>query len=255
MRIAAWMFAVALAAAVPARADTLVVCTEGSPDFLNAALSTANTSFDVTEQTSDRLVGMEVGGSALVPALAESWSVSEDGLTYTFNLRRRVKWQSSAAFKPGREFNADDVLFTFNRMADKAASYHGLDSAYQEFQDLLEPAFKAVRKLDDHTVALDLKQPYAPLLGVLSMQPFSISSAEYADAMRRAGTPEQLDRSPIGTGPFQFLQYQRDSTVRFRAFPEFWGKAAGSPRTAKVDNLVFTIAPDPAIRYAKLRAG
>ena len=255
MRIAAWMFAAALAAAVPARADTLVVCTEGSPDFLNAALSTANTSFDVTEQTSDRLVGMEVGGSGLVPALAEAWSVSEDGLPYTFNLRRGVRWQSSAAFKPGREFNADDVLFTFNRMADKAAPYHGLDSAYQEFQELLEPAFKAVRKLDDHTVALDLKQPYAPLLGVLSMQPFSISSAEYADAMRRAGTPEQLDRSPIGTGPFQFVQYQRDSTVRFRAFPDFWGKAAGSPRTAKVDNLVFTIAPDPAIRYAKLRAG
>ena len=255
MRIAAWMFAAALAAAVPARADTLVVCTEGSPDFLNAALSTANTSFDVTEQTSDRLVGMEVGGSGLVPALAEAWSVSEDGLTYTFNLRRGVKWQSNAAFKPGREFNADDVVFTFNRMADKAAPFHGLDSAYQEFQDLLEPAYKGVRKLDDHTVALDLKQPYAPLLGALSMQPFSISSAEYADAMQRAGTPEQLDRSPIGTGPFQFVQYQRDSTVRFRAFPDFWGKAAGSPRTAKVDNLVFTITPDPAIRYAKLRAG
>ena len=171
MRIAACLFATALAAAVQARADTLVVCTEGSPDFLNAALSTANTSFDVTEQTSDRLVGMEVGGSGLVRALAEAWSVSEDGLTYTFKLRRGVKWQSNAAFKPGREFNADDVLFTFNRMADKAAPFHGLDSAYPEFLDLLEPA-KAVRKLDDHTVAIDLKQPYAPLLNALSMQPF-----------------------------------------------------------------------------------
>ena len=247
------VLAASLAAAAPSRADTLVVCTEGSPDFLNAALSTANTSFDVTEQTSDRLIGMEVGGSSLVPALAEAWSVSEDGLTYTFNLRRGLKWQSNAAFKPSREFNADDVLFTFNRMADKAAPYHGLDSAYPEFLELVEPAFKAVRKLDDQTVAIDLKQPYAPLLSALSMQPFSISSAEYAEAMQRAGTPEQLDRNPIGTGPFQFVQSQRDSTVRFRAFPDFWGKAAGSPRTAKVDNLVFTITPDPAIRYAKLR--
>ena len=110
--IAALGFAAALTAAAGAKADTLVVCTEGSPDFLNAALSTANTSFDVTEQTSDRLVGMEVGGSALVPALAESWAVSEDGLTYTFKLRHGVKWLSNAAFKPTREFNADDVLFS-----------------------------------------------------------------------------------------------------------------------------------------------
>ena len=84
-RIPCLVVAAALSAAVQARADTLVVCTEGGPDFLNAALGTASTSFDMTEQTSDRLIGMEVGGSGLVPALAESWSVSEDGLTYAFN--------------------------------------------------------------------------------------------------------------------------------------------------------------------------
>ncbi len=84
---------------------------------------------------SDRLVGMEVGCSALVPALAESWPVSGDGLIYTFMLRRGVKWQSNAAFKPVREFNADDVVLTFNRMADKALPYHGVDSAYPEFQE------------------------------------------------------------------------------------------------------------------------
>jgi dipeptide transport system substrate-binding protein len=91
------------------------------------------------------------------------------------------------------------------------------------------------------------------LLNVLSMQPFSISSAEYADALQKAGKQDQLDQSPIGTGPFQFVQYQKDSVVRFRSFPDYWGKAAGSPRAAKVDNLVFTITPDPSVRYAKLR--
>ena len=243
-----------LAAPLPARADTLVVCTEGSPDFLNAALSTANTSFDVTEQISDRLVGMEVGGSALVPSLAESWTVSPDGLTYTFKLRAGVKWQSNAAFKPGRDFNADDVVFTFNRMADAANPFHGAAGTFPEFQVLVEPAFKAVRKIDEHTVAIELARPYAPLLNVLSMQPFSIASAEYADALLKAGKPDGRDQNPIGTGPFQCVQYQKDSLVRFRAFPEFWGKAAGSPRAAKVDNLVFAITPDASVRYAKLRA-
>src|SRR3954451_5950437 len=138
-RIAALGCAAALAAAPGARADTLVVCTEGSPDYLNAALSTANTSFDVTEQTSDRLVGMEVGGSSLVPALAESWTVSEDGLTYTFKLRHGVKWKSNASFKPTREFNADDVLFTFNRMPDKNAPYYGWANEYPEYQVVHDP--------------------------------------------------------------------------------------------------------------------
>jgi dipeptide transport system substrate-binding protein len=252
--IAALALAAALCCGVAARADTLVVCTEGSPDFLNAAMSTANTSFDVTEQTSDRLVGMEIGGSKLVPALAESWTVSEDGLTYTFHLRPNVAWQTNAQFKPTRAFDADDVVFTFQRMADKSSPYYAVGPAYPEFTALLEPAWKAIRKVDDRTVEITLKQPYAPLLGVLSMQPFSISSAEYADALAKSGKKEQLDQMPIGTGPFQFVQYQKDAVVRFRANPAYWGKAAGSPRAAKVDNLVFAITPDASVRYAKLRA-
>lgn len=243
------------APAAGARADTLVVCTEASPDYLNAALSTANTSYDVSEQVYDRLVGMETGGSRLVPGLAESWSVSDDGLRYTFKLRRGVKWQSNASFRPTRDFNADDVVFTFQRMLDKANPYNrvGGSGAYPVFQVLVEPSLRAVTKVDDHTVVLELKQPLAPLLNTLTVQPFSVSSAEYADSLLKAGRPEQLDLSPIGTGPFSFVQYQKDSLVRFRAFPEYWGR--GGARAARVDNLVFSITPDASVRYAKLRAG
>jgi dipeptide transport system substrate-binding protein len=69
-----------------ASAETLVVCTEASPDFLNPQFSTANTSFDVAAQIYDRLVGVERGGSKIIPGLAELWTVSDDGLTYTFKL-------------------------------------------------------------------------------------------------------------------------------------------------------------------------
>lgn len=255
--LSALALAAPLLAAAPtgARADTLVVCTEASPDYLNAALSTANTSFDVSEQVSDRLVAMETGGSKLVPGLAESWSVSDDGLRYTFKLRRGVKWQSNAQFRPTREFNADDVVFSFQRMLDKNHPFNkvGGSGAYPVFQTLVEPSLRAVTKVDDQTVILELKQPLAPLVNTLTMQPFSISSAEYADALLKAGRPEQLDLSPIGTGPFSFVQYQKDSLVRFRAFPEFWGR--GGDRAARVDNLVFTITPDASVRYAKLRVG
>ena len=88
----------------------------------------------------------------------------------------------------------------------------------------------------------------------LSIPPFSILSAEYAAALEKAGKPEALDTDLIGTGPFQLVQYQKDMLVRFRAFADFWGKAGGDAgRAAKVDNLVFAVTPNPAVRYAKLR--
>jgi dipeptide transport system substrate-binding protein len=239
-----------------ARADTLVVCTEASPDTLSSGLSSANTSFDVAEQYADRLLEMEIGGSKLIPALAQSWEVSADGLRVTFKLRPGVKFQSNAAFKPTRDFNADDVVFTFNRMLDKSNRFNKVGGGnYPLFGALVEPGLKAVSKTDDMTVVFELKTPQAPLLSALSVQPFSIASAEYAAAMDKAGTPDQLDLAPLGTGPFQLVQYAKDSTVRFRAFPGFWGKDSGMPaRAAKVDNLVFAITPDPAVRLAKLRA-
>jgi len=239
-----------------ARADTLVVCSEASPDALNSALSTANTSFDVSEQIADRLVEMEIGGSKIRPALAESWSVSPDGLKYTFKLRSGVRWQSNAAFKPTRDLNADDVVFTFQRMIDKEHRYYKVSGGtYLAFAAFIGSNLKSVSKVDDMTVVFELAAPLAPLLSSLSIQPFAISSAEYAAAMDKAGTPEQLDQAPIGTGPFQLVQYQKDGLIRFRAFPDFWGAKGGMPdRVAKVDQLVFSITPDASVRFAKLRA-
>ena len=251
------MFGAALAlAAGAARADTLVVCTEASPDALNANLSTANTTYDVSEQIADRLVEMEIGGSKLLPALAQSWTVSPDGLRVTFKLRDGVKWQSNAAFKPTRTLNADDVVFTFQRMLDHDNRWFKVGGGlYPAFASFIEPSLKSVTRSDDSTVVFELKTPSAPLLSALSVQSFSILSAEYAAAMDRAGTPEQLDLNPIGTGPFQLVQYQKDSLVRFRANPDFWGKTGGmAERAAKVDNLVFSITADPSVRFAKLRA-
>jgi dipeptide transport system substrate-binding protein len=245
-----------LLAAGAAQADTLVVCTEASPDALNSALSTANTSYDVSEQYGDRLVEMEIGGSKVIPALAESWTVSEDGLEYTFKLRHGVKWQSNALFKPTRDFNADDVVFTFNRMLDKSHPYYKVGGGdYGAFGAFIGAALKSVSKVSDDTVVFKMNKPLAPLVSTLSVQSFTIASAEYADAMTKAGTPNQLDLQPIGTGPFALVQYQKDSQIRFRAFPDFWGTKGGmAERAPKVDNIVFSITPDPSVRLAKLRA-
>ncbi len=235
-------------------AGTLVVCTEASPDALNAQLSTANTSFDVAEQTSDRLIEMQTGGSALVPALAESWTISDDGLRYTFKLRHGVKWQSNAEFTPTRDFNADDVVFSFRRMSDpNDPFYKSAGGTFPMYEDLLANPLKSVTKTADDTVVFELNHPFSPLLSTLTVQAMSIVSADYAAALQKSGKLGDLDSNPIGNGPFHMTQYQKDAVVRFRAFPDFWGIKAGSDRAPKVDNLIFSVTPDPSVRFAKLR--
>ncbi len=234
-------------------AETLVVCTEASPDFLNAQLSV--TSFDVSEQVSDRLVEMPSSGADLTPALARSWTISPDGLSYTFNLRHGVKFQSNARFTPSREMNADDVVFSFRRMFDTSDPfYKSANGNFPEYLDLLAPSLQAIDRIDNNTVRFRLKTPLASLLATLSIPPFSILSAEYAASLEKSGQLGDLDTELIGTGPFSFVQYQKDLLVRFRAFPDFWGKTGGMPeRAARVDQLVFAITPDASVREAKLR--
>jgi dipeptide transport system substrate-binding protein len=101
---------------------------------------------------------------------------------------------------------------------------------------------------DPYTVKFTLSEPQTPFLADLAMDFATIQSAEYADVLMKAGKPEQIDQQPIGTGPFEFVAYQRDATIRYRRFDQFWGQKA------KLDALVFSINKDPAVRLAKLRA-
>ncbi|MDH5189227.1 MAG: ABC transporter substrate-binding protein, partial [Rhodospirillaceae bacterium] len=98
-------------------------------------------------------------------------------------------------------------------------------------------------------IRFDLHRPEAPFIANLGMDFASIMSAEYADKMMKAGTPEKFDLNPVGSGPFQLVSYQKDATIRFKANPSYWeGKAA-------IDNLVFSITTDASVRYQKLKAG
>lgn len=232
-------------------AKTLVYCSEGSPENFNPQLNTTGTSFDAARPVYDRLVDFVPGTTETRPGLAESWTVSADGLTYEFKLRKGVKFHSSKTFTPTREFNADDVLFSFNRMWKKDSPYHGVSGgAYDYFGDMgMADLLASIEKVDDHTVRFVLTKPNAPFIANLAMDFATILSAEYADALLKAGTPEKLDQEPIGTGAFSFVQYQKDAIIRFKANDAYW---AGKP---KLDNLIFAITPDASTRWAKLKAG
>ncbi|SBS26197.1 Periplasmic dipeptide transport protein precursor [Marinomonas spartinae] len=232
--------------------STLVYCSEGSPEGFNPELYYSGTTFDASSQTIfNRLMEFKYGTTEVVPSLATSYDVSKDGLVYTFHLRHGVKFQSSKDFHPTRDFNADDVLFTFNRQRLESNPYHNVGGgSYGYFDDMgMDKLIKNIVKVDDYTVKFVLNHPNAPFVANLAMDFASIFSKQQADQYLKAGTPEKLDQDPVGTGPFQKVQYQKDSLIRYVAFKDYW---KGKP---KIDRLVFSITPDASVRYAKLKAG
>lgn len=241
----------ALMALAPASAKTLVYCSEGSPENFSPSINTTGTSFDATEQIYDNIVKFERGGTKVIPGLAESWTISPDGLEYTFKLRKGVKWHANKNFKPSRDFNADDVMFMIERQWIESDPYFKVTSAnHAYFGDMGMPKLlKSVDKVDEYTVKFTLNKPEAPFLSNLAMQWAGVQSKEYAIAMLKAGTPEKIDQEPVGTGAFMLVQYQKDAIIRYKAFPQYW---AGK---AKIDDLIFAITPDASVRWAKLQKG
>ncbi len=251
--IAAFCGATLLLASMHAGAapKTLVFCSEGSPEGFNPAFYTAGTTFDASSrQIFDKLSMFKRGTTEIEPGLATKWDISADGKEYTFHLRKGVKFHTTKNFTPTRDFNADDVVFTFMRQFDKNHPYHKVGNAsYEYFNSMSMPELlKNIVKVDDYTVKFILNRPEAPFIANLAMDFASIFSAEYADKMMKAGTPDVIDFEPVGTGPFQLVAYQKDAVIRYKANPDYW---AGK---APIDNLVFAITPDASVRYQKLKA-
>ena len=250
-----WMIgSVALAAALaatPAAAKTLVYCSEGSPENFTPAINTTGTSFDAARPVYNRLTEFTRGTTEVGPGLAESWDIADGGKTITLHLRKGVKFQSVKDFTPTRDFNADDVLWSFNRMWKPDHPYAKISGGkYDYFNDMDMPdLLDTMTKTDDNTVVMKLKSANVAILANLAMDFAAIGSAEYADAMLKKGTPEQFDQVPVGTGPFAFSSYQKDAVIRYKANPGYFGEKA------KVDDLVFAITKDPTARYSKLKAG
>ena len=106
-------------------AKTLVFCSEGSPEGFDPGQYTTGTTFDASAiPVFNRLTEFERGSTNVIPGLAEKWDVSADGKTITFNLRKGVKFHTTDFFKPTRNFNADDVIFSFERMLRKDHLYN-----------------------------------------------------------------------------------------------------------------------------------
>jgi len=232
-------------------ADPLVFCTEEGPRGFDPARHADSHTFDASSrQIYDRLVEFAPGSTALQPGLAVRWEVSDDGLVHTFELREGVAFQSNEAFMPSRMLTADDVVFSFERQRLAEHPYHragGGGWAYFDAMDL-GALIASVERLGERRVAFVLTRPDAGFPAKLAMDFASILSAEYADTMLAAGTPERLDEAPIGTGPFAFASATADE-VTYRPFGGHW---AGTP---DLEGLVIRAIPDARARAGAIAGG
>jgi dipeptide transport system substrate-binding protein len=234
-------------------AGVLTVCTEASPDGFDIAQFTAAATADAVGATVyDQLLRYQRGSADTEPALADRVEVSPDGLQYTVHLRAGVKFQTTPWFKPTREMNADDVMFSIRRLMDPKSPWLAIAKngfvAWASYGP--GEAVKALDKLDDMTVRFTLKEPNAPFMQQLAQSNVaSVYSAEYGAQLLKSGQLEKINTEPVGTGPWQLRSYQKDAVLRLAAHPGYWGGAQ------KIGTLIFAITPDASVRVQRLKAG
>lgn len=186
----------------------------------------------------DTLVYQDPASGQFVPGLAESWTISNDGKTYTFKLRRDVK------FHDGEPFNAQAVKTTLDRIVNP-------ETKSQKAAVMLGP-YERAEVLDDYTIALHLKEPFAPLLDSLSQVYTGIASPK---ALAQWGQDYQMHQ--VGTGPFKFVEYVPKDHLTLARNPDYtWGpKVLAHRGPAYLDEIVFKFYEDPATRALALESG
>ncbi len=232
--------------------NAITYCSESSPAFFNPQLDTSSTTADASaHQIYDRLLEFNPENGKIEPGLASSWLVSNDGLIYTFQLRRNVKFHKTDYFTPNRNFNADDVIFSINRWRLPSHPFHNVNGgSYPYFASLnLSETIKEVKRINGYRIEISLFKPDSSFLANLATDFSVILSAEYADYLLEKGQPSKLDVQPIGTGPYKFVYYQQNQYIRYERHAEYFLPIKGS------EHLIFDITTKSSLRMAKLITG
>lgn len=209
-----------------ASAQTIDVGTAASPVGLDPHVVTAFSSRLVTDAIYEGLTAV-TPDLAVVPALATDWSVSDDGLVYTFTLR------DSVTFHDGTPFTASDVIASIGRIQDPDTG-----SPHASKVDLVT----SVDAVDAHTVTMTLSAPFAPFLGQLADLAMVSDSFLAEDG--------DLQQQPVGTGPFRLVEWVPDTALRLEAHEGYW--AEGQPAAPA---LTYHIVPEAATLQLGLRNG
>ncbi len=211
-----------------AAAATLNFALSGNPDTLDPQKTSGTLTFQTLKSLYDTLAEPDMQGR-IVPALAEKWTVSPDGLTWTFALRKNVH------FHNGDPLTSRDVKATFDRIRDKATA----SPKAKEYS-----AIAAIETPDEATVVFRLKKPTSPLLATLASGWSAILPKKLIDSGHDFGA------KPVGTGPFVLKKWIRDSQIVLEKNPHYW-----MPGLPKLDKVVMHIIPERAVGVQGLVSG
>ena len=213
--------------------DTLIFAQSADPISLDPALISDGESTQITTNVYDNLLQYKKGSTEVEPCLATSWTVSSDGLTYTFNLRKGVKFQD------GTDFNAAAVKYDFDRQLNGTAS---ADMSYASF---IFGLVKDVEVKDDYTVVINLTSPNTPFLADLAM----CCGAAIASPTAYKKYGGDLSEHPCGTGPYEFVKWDKGQDVVLVRNDNYWGTKA------KTKNVIFKVVKDASDRVVALNNG
>ncbi len=227
--------------------NTFVFGEFGNAVQLDPAVVTDGISFRVTVQGCEALLAYDGSTTNPIPALAKSWTASEDGLVWTFQLEEGVM------FHDGTPFNAEAVKWNFDRWRLTSHPQHFAESVF-EYYDYMWNGFdegsliQSVEATGEYEVTITLQQPYGSMLNTIAMPMFAIASPTAVEAAGAAyGTPE------VGyscTGPYKFVEWVSDDHITLVRNEDYWGEIPGN-----VDTVIYRIIPDAAARFAALQAG
>ncbi len=232
--------------------NSIIYCSEGAPEAFNPQLVTSGVTIDATsKQLYNQLIIFSASDNTIAPSLAKSWHVTRDNKRITFYLRRDVHFHQTNYFTPTRPLNADDVLFSFNRILDSTHPFHQVSGGkYPFFQSVgFSELIDSIEKINEYTVRFNLKRADSSFLANLATDFSVILSKEYADQLLQINQPELIDSLPIGTGPFKLKEYRTGSFIRFTPNSQYWDGAT------QLTQLLFDITPSNTGRLTKLLAG
>ncbi|HHF5974420.1 TPA: ABC transporter substrate-binding protein [Haemophilus influenzae] len=245
----------------------LTYCTHASGFSFNPQTADAGTSMNVvTEQIYNKLFDIKNHSATLTPMLAQSYSISADGKEILLNLRHGVKFHQTPWFTPTRDFNAEDVVFSINRvlghntylptLAETNVTYS--NPQYRVFHEQarkvrfpyfdsikLNEKIKSVTALSPYQVKIELFAPDSSILSHLASQYAIIFSQEYAYQLSADDNLAQLDTHPVGTGPYQVKDYVYNQYVRLVRNENYWKKEA------KIEHIIVDLSTDRSGRLVK----
>ena len=233
----------------PKTQDTFIFGAQGEPVCLDPAIITDGISGRVTNQIFEGLVKFDKDTTNVVPALAEKWTTSEDGKTWTFTLRKGVK------FHDGTDFNADAVVKNWDYWSNSKNPLHDAQVKAGQTFDYYGNQFGGfdgdsvitkVEAVDASTVKFTLSSPQGPFLNNLAMFVFTLWSPT---ALEKAGT--KSCQNPVGTGPYKFVEWKPNESVTLVANADYWDKA----NAPKMKNVIVRNIPNNSSRLLALSAG